>query len=121
MHERTYELYAKDSGPYEIVPSGWSLLPATLQLFWAISNGVLGKYFLLGIPLIALGVLNGLVSQLFSYVALAYIFIAFYVYFPTVAFSWRAQVLRSRGYHLRSSIKAASSKAALRKYAESES
>ncbi len=119
MFTRTYHLYAKGMGPYEIVPSGWSFLAAVLGALWALSNGVFLRYAALMVPAIPFLVLSEL-HQAFAVLAITYLFAVSWVYFPLKAFSWREQVLRSRGYELRCSLVAKSSNDMLRKYTEQQ-
>lgn len=117
MKERTYLLYSKRSGQYEIVPTGYSLLAATLGMFWAAANGLLGHYFLLMAPMVPLVALGKLLSPAFLYLALVYLATVFFYYFPSRAFAWRASRLEARGFKLQASLMAGSSAEALRKYA----
>ena len=119
MRERTFHLYSKGMGPYELVPTGWSFLAALLGPYWALANGFLVRYLLLYLPLVPLGMLANLASRAFLVAAFAYAIAAFLVYFPLNAFAWRERVLQSSGYKLQSSIVALSAQDALRKYAAS--
>ena len=119
MRERTFHLYSKGTGPYELVPTGWSFLAALLGPFWAIANGLLARYVVLSLPLIPLTMLVNLVSSAFLAVVFAYGVGALLVYFPIKAFPWREQVLQNNGYKLQSRIVALSAQDALRKYAAS--
>ena len=98
MRERIYHLYAHPSGPYEIVPTGFSPLAAVLGGFWAYANGLLGRYLLLtaaGIPLIVLG---RPLSPVFVSLAGAYWIVALLYYFPSRASAWRASGLEQQGF-----------------------
>lgn len=119
MKERTYLLYAKRFGEYEIVPTGYSLLAAGLGIFWAAANGLLGRYLLLAAPIIPLAALGKLVSPAFLTLAFGYAAAALFYYFPSNAFAWRASHLEARGLKLRARLVAGSPAEALRKYAES--
>ena len=121
MIEREYRLFARDDGPYELVPKGYSVLAMLLQVFWAIANGVFLKFICLYIPVLVLGIVADSVSAVGSYLLLAYIPLAFLVYFPLKAFAWREKVLTAKGYKLITAVRATSAKAALGKYAESVS
>lgn len=118
MFRRMYHLYAIGMGPYEIVPSGWSFLAALLGPFWALAYGMFLRYavltFVPAIPLLALSAIH----QAFGVLAITYLLAVSCVYFPLKAFSWREGVLRSKGYELRCSLVANSSKDMLKKYAE---
>ena len=120
MQERRFHLYSKGSGPYELVPTGWSGKVAILGGLWAFANGVFARWCLLFIPLIPLTSLANLVHPVFAYVAVAYIVGAYFIYFPLRAFAWRERVLKRKGYTLRAEIGATSAHEALRKYAESD-
>lgn len=119
MIEREYRLYAKDDGPYELVPQGYSVLAMFLQLFWAIANGVFLKFVGLFIPVIVLANVAESIPAVGSFMLIPYIYLAFLVYFPLRAFAWREKVLTTKGYKLITSVRAKSAQAALRKYAES--
>tara|TARA_R110001592_G_C12655855_1_gene701878 strand:- start:177 stop:548 length:372 start_codon:yes stop_codon:yes gene_type:complete len=119
MIEREYRLYARDEGPYELVPQGYSVLAMFLQLFWAIANGVFLKFVCLFIPIIILGNVAESIPGVGSFILMPYIFLAFLVYFPLRAFAWREKVLTNKGYKLITSVRAKSAQAALQKYSES--
>ena len=121
MGEKTYHLLAKDDGPYEIFHTGYSFLVLVLQLFWAITNGVLIKYTLLALPLIPFSILSIWNPSLSAFLMLGYTLITFGIYFPRVAFSWREKLLLTKGYKLKCKIAATSAKEALEKYAKSVS
>lgn len=119
-----YHLFAKPTGEYEIVPTGWSLLVALTGPFWAIGNGLFVRYalytFLIIPPAIAAFAIGQYLPSIGVLMLLAAGYLVAFYYIPSVAFSWREELLLSRGYELRARIRARSSKEALKRYAEEE-
>ena len=117
MIQRTYEIYAKDVGAYEVIARGYSSIALLLQLFWAIANSTY-KYFLLGLPLVFLGFVAEEFSPVGGYILAKYIVLAFFIYYLFRANAWRSRLLVARGFKVIFTTKATSAKVALRKYAE---
>ena len=119
MISRVFHLYVKDDGPYELVPSGWSLVAALLGPVWAIANGLFLRYVLLTLPVIFLVAFSHYSPRLLGLLTIGYIAGTLFFYFPLKAFAWRESVLLAKGYTRRASIVANSGRDALRKYAAS--
>ena len=117
MLSRSYELYAKESGAYEIVLRGYSFYALFLQGFWAIANGQFFQYFVLGLPTIMLGFLAE-VWSVGAIILIGYLVFAFGFYYPVKSSRWRAKELLKSRYDLIYSTEATSAKDVLQKYAK---
>ena len=121
--DRTYHIYARSNGRFEVVPDGWSPLILLLGPLWAIANGVTLKFCGAFLVALAPALLTtwipgslGFALQLVS-VAVAYgvvLFVSFR------ANEWRSQSLEAKGYRRLASIQAASGRNALRTWALSD-
>lgn len=94
-----------EDGPWEVLPTGYSLLALLLGPAWALVTGTLGPYllvwtlisfaFLLGIELP-----EGVLSNITLFLA-ATSAVLFHVYiYPAKSNKWRARRLEDRGYTL---------------------
>ena len=119
MTDRAFHLYFKATGPYELVPTGWSLTAALLGPFWAFANGLLIRYAALLLPALVLITLSNTVARAFGVLAVVYCVAACIIYFPLRAFAWREQVLLSKGYTMLARIVGSSANDAFRNYAVS--
>ena len=121
--DRTYHLYARRNGRFEVVPEGWAPLVLLLGPFWAIANGISPKFF--GAFLIALVPLAvaGLASETLGFGLVVFgvlISNAVIVFISLRANQWRQESLEAKGFERIASIRAESARQALRTWAISD-
>ena len=119
---RTYHLYAKPSGKYEIIPEGFPKLVFFLAPLWVFANGLFVEFFgimaIFAIPLFVIASL-GIESApliLFGMLILA----AGYIYFVSIAYKLRAKDLKRYGYEKIATIESSSARNALREWSQTD-
>lgn len=119
---RTYHLYAKRSGKYEIIPEGFSELVFFLAPLWVFANGLFVEFFaimaIFAIPLIVIASL-GIESVPLILVGLL-ILASGYIYFVSIAYKLRAKDLKRYGYERIATIESSSARNALREWSQSD-
>ncbi len=119
---RTYHLYAKPSGKYEIIPEGFSEIVFFLAPLWVFANGLFVEFFAImavfSIPLFIIGS-TGTDSAVWGLVGFAS-FATGYIYFVSIAYKLRAKDLKRYGYEKIATIESSSARSALREWSQTD-
>ncbi len=119
---RTYHLYAKPSGKYEIIPEGFSEIVFFLAPLWVFANGLFVEFFAImavfSIPLFIIGS-TGTDSVVWGLVGFTSFAIG-YIYFVSIAYKLRAKDLKRYGYEKIATIESSSARSALREWSQTD-